>query len=84
LTLDANSYLSIPGYLKLNLYNDFEIIGNQTKGGTALIQKAKIVNPELLAKYDFKEAAIKLMLDTKKSQDDIFKFEIALLGSVIM
>ena len=78
--------------MKLNIENDLNIHYNESlgEGGTALIYKAKLNNPSLIARYGNIDAAIKILKlkDTgisAKAQSDLisgFFYEVALLSSL--
>ena len=68
----------IPGYLILDLEQDFELGKKIGTGGTSDIFLAKVMNQELVSKYGQSEGAVKIVKGSIDKKD--FLFEVALMG----
>ena len=81
--------ISVPGYLAVDLENDFEFPPDMQmhgSGGTAFILRAKIRSRQLILKYGETEAAIKVIKGTDDNRSESirknFLYEVAIMSAL--
>ena len=88
--------VALPGHMEINFAEDIKLIyespsahgmqssGSRT-GGTAKVQKGKIINPALQIKFGDIEVGVKFFHDGKYSEELIrenFMFEVAIISAI--